>query len=161
MSASRASASRYTPMSAARLAAVQALYQMEISGASPEAVADDLAAGRLPAAEAGPADCEVDQQLFRTIVENAVAKQDAVDTEIARALSEGWKLERIDAVARAILRAGVVELWARRTTPSAVIIDEYVEVAKDFFEGAAEPGFVNAALQACANRVRDNHDAGL
>jgi N utilization substance protein B len=147
-------------MSAARMAAVQALYQMELSGASAETVSDDLAAGRLPAGEAGPADCEVDQALFRTIIELAVEKQAAVDTEIARALSEGWKLERIDAVARAILRAGVVELWARKNTPSAVIINEYVEVAKDFFEGS-EPGFVNAALQACAHRVRDNKDAGL
>ncbi len=136
------------------MAAVQALYQMELSGASAETVQDDLAAGRLPAAEAGPADCEVDQALFRIIIENAVAKQAGVDTEIARALSEGWKLERIDAVARAILRAGVVELWACKATPSAVIINEYVEVAKDFFEGP-EPGFVNAALQACAHRVRD------
>ena len=142
------------------MAAVQALYQMELSGASPETVAKDLADGRLPAAEAGPADCEVDQALFRTIVETAVEKQAAIDTEIARALSEGWKLERIDAVARAILRAGVVELWARKNTPSAVIIDEYVEVAKDFFEGP-EPGFVNAALQACVKRVRGARDAGL
>ncbi len=142
------------------MAAVQALYQMELSGASPETVAADLAAGRLPAAEAGPADCEVDQALFRTIVETAVEKQAAIDTEIARALSEGWKLERLDAVARAILRAGVVELWACKNTPSAVIIDEYVEVAKDFFEGP-EPGFVNAALEACARRARDARDARL
>jgi transcription antitermination protein NusB len=155
-----APSTKNAPMSAARMAAVQALYQMELSGASPEMVAEDLAAGRLPAAEAGPADCEVDQALFRTIVETAVEKQEAIDTEIARALSEGWKLERIDAVARAILRAGVVELWARKNTPSAVIIDEYVEVAKDFFEGP-EPGFVNAALQACARRARDSRDAGL
>jgi N utilization substance protein B len=147
-------------MSAARMAAVQALYQMELSGASAEMVTGDLTAGRLPAGEAGPADCEVDQALFRTIIETAVAKQEAVDTHIAHALSEGWKLERIDAVARAILRAGVVELWARKATPSAVIIDEYVEVAKDFFEGP-EPGFINAALQACAHRIRNNRDAGL
>jgi N utilization substance protein B len=147
-------------MSAARMAAVQALYQMELSGASAETVTGDLTAGRLPAGEAGPADCEVDQALFSAIIETAVAKQEAIDTHIAHALSEGWKLERIDAVARAILRAGVVELWARKGTPSAVIIDEYVEVAKDFFEGP-EPGFINAALQACAHRIRDNRDAGL
>lgn len=141
--------------SAARLAAVQALYQMEVAGASPEAVMHDMQSGRLPAAEAGPADCEVDQALFRLIVENAVSEQARIDTEIAKSLSEGWKLERLDAVARAILRAGVVELWGRTATPKAVVIDEFVEIAKDFFDGA-EPGFVNAALEACARRLRDD-----
>lgn len=142
------------PMSAARFAAVQALYQMELAGSSAETAMEDMSAGRLPAAEAGPADCEVDQALFRTIVESAVAEQAGIDTEIARALSEGWKLERIDSVARAILRAGVVELWRRGETPKAVLIDEYVEIAKDFFEGP-EPGFINAALETCARRLRE------
>ena len=145
----------HSPKSAARLAAVQALYQMEVAGASPEAVMHELQAGRLPAGEAGPADCEVDQALFRLIVESAVSEQARIDTEIAKSLSEGWKLERIDAVARAILRAGVVELWGRSATPKAVVIDEFVEIAKDFFNGA-EPGFVNAALEACARRIRDD-----
>lgn len=144
----------HSSKSAARLAAVQALYQMEVGGVSPEAVMDELQSGRLPAGEAGPADCEVDQALFRLIVESAVSEQARIDTEIARSLSEGWKLERLDAVARAILRAGVVELWGRSATPTAVVIDEFVEIAKDFFDGA-EPGFVNAALEACARRLRD------
>jgi len=139
---------------AARLAAVQALYQMEVSGASPETVAQDLLDGRLPLSEAGPIDADADIVLFRTIVEGAVAQQSAVDTMIARKLAEGWRLERIDSVARAILRAGVVELWRRADVPTAVVIDEYVEIAKAFFDGA-EPGFINGALDGCARAVRD------
>jgi transcription antitermination protein NusB len=150
-------ASPHAPMSAARMAAVQALYTMEVGGASPEAVMDELTSGRLPAAEAGPADVEVDAKLFRLIVESAVTEQGRIDTEIARALAEGWKLERLDSVARAILRSAVVELWGR-DTPTAVVIDEYVEIAKDFFEGA-EPGFINAALETVARRVRDSAQA--
>ncbi|MGE3302251.1 MAG: transcription antitermination factor NusB [Hyphomonadaceae bacterium] len=145
--------------SAARLAAVQALYQMEMAGSSPAAAIADLSAGRLPAAEAGPADCDVDQELFRAIVEAAVERQEALDTQIARTLAEGWRLERLDAVARAILRAGVIELWARRETPAAVVIDEYVEIAKDFFDGP-EPGFVNACLEASARTLRGDGQPG-
>jgi N utilization substance protein B len=139
---------------AARLAAVQALYQMEMSGASSEAVAQDLLDGRLPLGEAGPIADEADIVLFRTIVDGVVAQQGAVDTLIARKLAEGWRLERIDSVARAILRAGVVELWRRPDIPTAVVIDEYVEIAKAFFEGA-EPGFINGALDGCAKSVRE------
>jgi N utilization substance protein B len=136
----------------ARLAAVQALYQMDVSGATAADVAEDFQRGRLPRDESGPLASEPDPQLFNQIIENAVEKQDAVDRAIARRL-KGWKLERIDAVARAILRAGVTELWARRDIPTAVVIDEYVEIANAFFEGA-EPGFINAALDACARDVR-------
>ncbi|MBU6371537.1 MAG: transcription antitermination factor NusB [Alphaproteobacteria bacterium] len=139
---------------AARLAAVQALYQMELSGASSEAVAQDLLDGRLPLAESGPIDQDADIVLFRTIVEGAVAQQGPVDTMIARKLAEGWRLERLDSVARAILRAGVVELWRRDDIPTAVVIDEYVEIAKAFFEGA-EPGFINGALDGCAKAIRE------
>jgi len=145
---------------AARLAAVQALYQMEYSGASSEVVAQDLLDGRLPQSEAGPIDQDPDIVLFRTIVEGAVDQQNAVDTLIARTLAQGWRLERLDSVARAILRAGVVELWRRADIPTAVVIDEYVEIAKAFFEGA-EPGFINGALDGCAKVIRDEGFAAV
>jgi N utilization substance protein B len=145
-------------MTMARIAAVQALYQMEVGGASAEAVMHEMTSGRLPAAEEGPADSEVDQPLFRLVVESAVAEQGRIDTEIAKSLAENWKLERIDSVARAILRAAVVELWGR-DTPTAVVINEYVEIAKDFFEGSGEPGFINAALEATAKRIRETGPA--
>ena len=72
---------------------------------------------------------------------------------IARRLAERWRLERIDATARAILRAGAVELLRLADVPSEVVIDEYVEIAKSFFDGA-EPGFVNGALDAIARDAR-------
>jgi len=138
---------------AARLAAVQALYQMELSGAAPAIVMRDFANGKLPAAEDGALDdSEGDVDHFRLIVELAVERQETIDRAIARRL-QGWRLERLDSVARAILRAGVVELEARGDIPTAVVIDEYVEIAKAFFEGP-EPGFVNATLDAVSKDVR-------
>ncbi|MBY0565045.1 MAG: transcription antitermination factor NusB [Hyphomonadaceae bacterium] len=140
--------------SAARLAAVQALYQMEIAGASTADVLADFAAGKLPReTEASLAETEGDIDLFKLVVEKAVDRQTTLDRAIARSLSQGWKLERLDAVARAILRAGATELENRADTPVAVIIDEYVEIAKAFF-GGPEPAFINAALDACARDLR-------
>jgi len=143
---------------AARLAAVQALYQMEVSGASAAAVTADLMAGHLPADEEGAIDADVDVDLFRQIVEGAVANQSAMDTILAGKLATGWKLERIDAVARAILRAGLIELWRRKDVPTPVVISEYIEIAKSFFEGP-EPKFINATLDACVASVRDSEPA--
>ncbi len=139
--------------SAARLAAVQALYQMELSGASPAAVYQDFQDGRLPQGEDSALAIESDAEHFRLIVELAVERQEAIDRAIARRLSQGWRLERIDSVARAILRAAAVELDARADIPTAVVIDEYVEIAKAFFEGP-EPAFINAALDALARDLR-------
>ena len=139
---------------AARLAAVQALYQMEMSGSSAATATADLLAGHIPAGDEGGLDQDVDADLFRQIVTAAVENQAAMDTIIAGKLASGWKLERIDSVARAILRAGVIELWCRKDVPTPVVISEYVEIAKSFFEGA-EPGFINATLDACVASVRD------
>ncbi|HWA00682.1 MAG TPA: transcription antitermination factor NusB [Caulobacterales bacterium] len=147
------SADQFAQRSAARLAAVQALYQMEVSGATSADIAADFQAGRLPRDEAGPVDSEPDPDLFRALVENAVARQTTIDRAIARRLATGWRLERIDSVARAILRAGAVELEQRRDIPTPVVIDEYVELAKSFFDGP-EPGFINATLDACARDLR-------
>jgi N utilization substance protein B len=139
---------------AARLAAVQALYQMEVSGASTSDVIGDFAAGRLPReTEASYTDAEGDLDLFKVLVEKAVDRQATLDRAIARHLSKGWRLERIDAVARAVLRAGAAELEQRHDIPVAVVIDEYVEIAKSFFDGP-EPGFINATLDACARDLR-------
>lgn len=138
---------------AARLAAVQALYQMEVAGTTAAVAVADVLNGHLPAGDDGALDTEVDAELFRQIVENTVEKQAELDTLLAGRLARGWRLERIDAVARAILRAGVMELWRRQDVPTAVVIDEYVEIAKAFFEDA-EPGFINATLDACAPAVR-------
>ena len=139
---------------AARLGAVQALYQMEMSGASTADVIADFNAGKLPrASEASIAERVGDRDLFKTLVEKAVDRQATLDRAIARHLGKGWRLERLDAVARAILRAGAAELEQRTDIPVAVVIDEYVEIAKAFFDGP-EPGFVNATLDACARDLR-------
>jgi len=146
--------STHAPRSAARLAAVQALYQMEISGATTEDVLADFTAGKLPReTEATYTESEGDLDLFKLLVTNAVDRQATVDRAIARNLAKNWRLERIDAVARAILRTGCVELEQQRETPVAVIVDEFVEIAKSFFDGP-EPGFVNATLDACAKDLR-------
>jgi N utilization substance protein B len=139
---------------AARLGAVQALYQMEMSGASTADVIAEFDAGKLPRqTEAAITESEGDPELFKTLVEKAVDRQVTLDRSIARHLSKGWRLERLDAVARAILRAGAAELEQRADIPVAVVIDEYVEIAKAFFDGP-EPGFVNATLDACARDLR-------
>lgn len=140
--------------SVARLAAVQALYQMEVSGATTADVLADFTAGKLPReTEASYTESEGDLELFKLLVEKAVDRQATLDRTIARHLGKGWRLERIDAVARAILRSGAAELEQRADIPVAVVIDEYVEIAKAFFEGP-EPGFINAALDAAARDLR-------
>jgi transcription antitermination protein NusB len=144
---------------AARLGAVQALYQMEVSGASTDDVIAEFSAGKLPReTEATYTESEGDLELFKVLVEKAVERQRTLDRAIARHLSKGWKLERLDAVARAILRAGATELEQRRDTPKAVVIDEFVEIANAFFEGP-EPGFINATLDACAGDLRPSEQS--
>jgi N utilization substance protein B len=138
---------------AARLAAVQALYQMDVSG---KGVIDALAEfeafwiGRdVEGIEARPSD----RSFFRSILSGVVENQRSVDVKIDRALTEGWPLRRVEAVLRAILRAGVFELMYRKDVPARVVITEYVDVAHGFY-GEDEPGFVNAVLDAIAREVR-------
>ena len=144
--------------SVARLAAVQALYQMEVSGAGAEAVIREFCEHRfdraLPAegGEETPL-AAADEAFFAELVRGAVGHQREIDAAIARHLASGWRLERIDATVRAMLRAGAYELAHRPDVPTEVAIDEYVELAKSFFEGP-EPGFVNGALDAVAQDVR-------
>lgn len=148
------SANNNLARSVSRLAAVQALYQMEVSGATTAEVLADFTAGKLPRpTEASYTDVEGDLDLFKVLVEKAVDRQATYDRAIARNLSKGWRLERLDAVARAILRAGAAELEQRTDIPVAVVIDEYVEIAKAFFDGP-EPGFINATLDVAARDLR-------
>ena len=151
------SRSGHQSRSVARLAAVQALYQMAVSGVGAEAVVRefhdhrfdrDVDTGGDPAAE-GARLAEADESFFADLVRGVVAGQGEIDKAIAKRLAEGWRLERIDATVRAILRAGAYELTHRADVPTEVVIDEYVELAKSFFEGP-EPGFVNGALDAVA-----------
>jgi len=139
--------------SAARLAAVQALYQMDLSG---KTVVDALAEfeafwiGReVEGIEFKPSDVE----FFRNVISGVVQNQRAIDVKIDKALSEGWPLRRVEAVLRAILRAGGYELMFRKDVPARVVITEYVDVTHGFY-GEDEPGLVNAVLDTVTRDVR-------
>ncbi len=140
--------------SAARLAAVQALYQMEISGASWQAVQKEFEDHRLGAEIEGAQYREADLELFRDILKGVVDRQSAIDQLTDRALVERWPLGRIDATLRAVFRAAGHELTARPDIPPKVSIGEYVDVAKAFFESGREAKFVNAVLDHMAREAR-------
>ena len=139
--------------SVARLAAVQALYQMEVSGVGSEAVVREFVEHRFDVDMEGQTLAPADIDYFTGLVRGVVERQAEVDKAIIGRLAENWRLDRLDATARAILRAGAFELIARPEAPTEVVIDEYVEVAKAFFEGP-EPGFINGALDGIARHER-------
>jgi N utilization substance protein B len=141
------------PRSVARLAAVQALYQMEVSGVGVEAVIREFSEHRFDRDLEDMTMAAADEVFFADLVRGVVSHQGEVDKAIVKRLASGWKLERVDATARAILRGGAYELTHRPDVPIEVVINEYVELAKSFFEGP-EPGFVNGALDAVAQDVR-------
>ena len=147
---------RLQPRSVSRLAAVQALYQMEVSGAGVDAVVREFSEHRFDRAvedTEGAQLAQADETFFADLVKGVVSKQAIIDPAIVRRLASGWKLERLDATARAVLRAGAYELMNRPDVPTEVVIDEYVEIAKSFFEGP-EAGFINGALDAIARDAR-------
>jgi N utilization substance protein B len=138
---------------AARLAAVQAVYQMELTGTDAEDVANEFVDHRFgKEVEISPAGMP-DEEFFGAIVRGVPHHQVEIDRSIAKCLSADWKLERIDSILRAILRAAAFELIDRKDVPAKVIIDEYVDIAHAFFQGD-EPSFVNAALDKMAHRKR-------
>ena len=137
---------------AARLAAVQALYQMELTGADSASVAEEFSAHRF-GREAEIVPGEPDEDFFAAILAGVPARQAEIDAAIAECLAEGWRLGRVDSILRAILRAGTFELIGRPDVPAKAVIDEYVELAHAFFSGD-EPSFVNAALDRLARAKR-------
>ncbi len=144
--------------SAARLAAVQALYQMEASGAGVETVVAEFCAHRLGGEIEGEALIDADDEFFAALVRGAVNAQSRIDPYIERKLAKGWKLARLDATARAILRVALFELADRADVPFRVVIDEYLDIANAFFEGD-EPQFINAILDAAARETRSDEFA--
>lgn len=137
--------------SVSRLAAVQALYQMEASGIGAEAVVREFVDHRFDADIDGEPLASADEAFFSDLVRGVVAHQRDIDRAIVRRLAEGWRLERLDATVRAALRCGVFELLQRVDIPIEVIIDEYVDITKAFTD---EAGFLNAALDRIASDVR-------
>jgi len=139
--------------SAARLAAVQALYQREMQGGSVPALLHEFHRHRLGATIEGAEYREADVDFFNDVVAGAGAREAELDGLITGALAEGWTLDRLDRPMRALLRAGVYELLARPDVPAAAVVDEYVDVAHAFY-AAREAGFVNGLLDTVARKVR-------
>lgn len=145
----------------ARLAAVQALYQIDVTGTPVEEVVGEFVRYRLADADTtgdednggGAAAGEVDTELFLAIVRGANSEKTLLDEMIANSLASGWSVARMDKVLLAILRAGAWELFARRDVPPRVAITEYVDIAHAFFEGK-EPGFVNGVMDKLAHVLR-------
>ncbi len=140
--------------SAARLGAVQALYQLEVAdGAAPEAVAQEFLDHRLGQEIEGARYAKADRDFFRDIVIGASAERPTLDGYIAHALVKEWPLDRLETIVRAILRAGVYELRHRPDVPTNTIINEYVDVAHAFYQDDA-PRFVNGVLDRLAKEIR-------
>lgn len=139
--------------SGARLAAVQALYQIEQSGQSGRAAIVDFQEGRLGLDDEGNPIGEADPDIFKDVVNGVIAHQADINAAIMKNLADGWKIERIDSTSRAILRAAIYELLKRDDLPPQIILDEYVSVAHAFFDGA-EPRFINGLLESVRAEVR-------
>ena len=148
-----APAARSRSRSAARLAAVQALYQQEMEGTAVAPLLHEFHHHRLGATIDGVeyADAEVD--FFDDLVRGVDARREELDALISATLAEDWSLARLDRAMKAILRAGAYELSARPDVPTGSVISEYVDVAKAFYD-KREAGFVNGLLDAIAREVR-------
>jgi N utilization substance protein B len=139
--------------SAARLAAVQALYQRDMEDTPVPALLHEFHHHRLGATIDGDEYAEAEVDFFNDIVKGVAARGEELDGLIAGKLAKGWSLARLDKPMKAILRAGAYELAARPDVPVASVISEYVDVAKAFYD-ARESGFVNGLLDAIAKDVR-------
>lgn len=138
---------------AARLAAVQALYQMDVTGSGLLETTAEYESFRLGKEVDGALYREADAQWFRAILAGVVENQKQVDPVIHDSLTEDWPLSRLDSTLRAIMRAGVYELMKRNDVPVAVIVSEYVDIAKAFYD-EDEPKLVNAVLDRVARKLR-------
>ncbi len=141
------------PRGWARLRAVQALYQAEVSGAGHGPVIDEFLGFRMSGEAGDGTGGRADPDFFRDVVSGVDVREAEIAGAVGEALSEGWSYGRLDTTLRQILRAGTYELIARADVPARVVIDEYVELADAFFEGP-EPGFVNAVLDRLGRRYR-------
>jgi len=138
---------------AARLAAVQALYQHDMEQTALAQLLHEFHNHRLGAEIEGAHYAEADADFFDDVVKGALARAEEIDAAIAARLASGWSLERLDKPMKAILRAGTYELIARADVPKAAVITEYVDVAHAFYE-KREAGFVNGLLDAIARESR-------
>ncbi len=146
-------AARSRSRSAARLAAVQALYQQEMEGTPVGRLLKEFHDHRLGAMIEDAQYHDAERDFFDDIVSGVDARRDELDALISSRLAEGWTLERLDRPMRALLRAGAYELLARPDVPVGSVINEYVDVAHAFYD-KRESGFVNGLLDAIAKETR-------
>jgi len=139
--------------STARLGAVQALYQMDMAGTDLRQVMKEFCDHRLGAEVEGELYKEADELFFREIIEGVVRLQRDIDPKLNDRLAKGWRLSRIDSILRAILRSAAFELIERRDVPAKVIINEYIDISRAFFDGD-EPRVANAVLDVLARAER-------
>ena len=139
--------------SRARLAAVQALYQMDVAGTDINEVIQEFKTHRMPADAEDGAVAGADEHHFARVLHGVVNRQREIDPLIDQQLAEGWRLVRVDSILRAILRAGGFELMELTDVPVRVVITEYVDVAHAFFEGD-ETRVVNGVLDQMARKLR-------
>ena len=145
--------------SAARLAASQALYQMEVTGKGVKEILAEFETWWIGQEVEGEQYKPAEIAFFRSIVSGVVEHQVAIDRAVDETLAQGWPLRRIEALMRAILRAGGFELLKRGDIPARVAIKEYVDVAGAFFD-RDEAGMINAVLDALARKTRTSEFQG-
>lgn len=139
--------------SAARLAAVQALYQLEMEGTPLASLLHEFHQHRLGATIEDVTYAQAEESFFDDVVQGVDRRREEIDGLIVARLSKGWSLERLDKPMRQILRAGAYELLARKDVATGTVISEYVDVAHAFYD-KREAGFVNGLLDAVAKDVR-------
>ena len=139
--------------SAARLAAVQALYQHRMEGTAQAKLLDEFHQHRLGREIEDEQYAEADVDLFDDVVSGTLARSEEIDRLLAERLAQGWTLARLDKTMLQILRAGAYELLARADVPTKSVISEYIDVAHAFFD-EREAKFVNGILDAVAKVVR-------
>ena len=146
--------------SASRLAVVQALYQMEMSGQDSESAIEEFIEHRIGQELEGGHYAEADHKYFANIVRGVVAQQTEIDQTLAQATGKSWPFDRIDTLIRAILRASAYECLENKNVPLRVIVDEYMNVAAAFYEhGSHEMRFLGGNLFQVAREFRPD-DAG-
>ena len=138
---------------AARLAAVQALYQMDLAATPLNEILSEFESHWIGREVEGEQYLPAQAAHFREVVQGVVAEQRKLDPMIDTALARGWPLKRVETVLRAILRAGAYELDCKRDVPARVIVSEYVDVAHAFVDGE-ETGMINAVLDDIARHLR-------
>jgi N utilization substance protein B len=144
---------------AARLAAVQALYQMDVAATPLNDIVAQFSSHWIGQEVEGSHYLPAEAGYFREIVAGFIREQRRLDPLIDRTLAGGWPLKRVELVLRAILRAGAYELDQRRDVPARVVVSEYVDVAHAFLD-AEETGMVNAVLDALARQLRASEFRG-